>query len=47
MVTAARAMAAVTKRATWQATKRVLAMEIAIATATEVVDDKEGDGKGG
>jgi hypothetical protein len=31
----------------WRATKRALAMEIAIATATQVVGNKKGNGKGG
>jgi hypothetical protein len=47
MVTAARAMETATKRVTWWATKTVLAMEIAIATAMGVVGNKEGNGKGG
>jgi hypothetical protein len=47
MVTAARAIAPATKRATWRVTKRALAMEISIATATGVMGDEEGDGKGG
>jgi hypothetical protein len=44
MVRVARAMAMATMRAIWQAMMRVLGMEIAIATATGVVGDKEGDG---
>ncbi len=31
----------------WWATKRALAMEIAIVTATRVAGNKKGDGKGG
>ncbi len=42
----ARAMVTATKRTMWWATKRALATEIAIATATGVVGNKESDGKG-
>jgi hypothetical protein len=47
MVTVERAMATATKRATWRAMKRVLAIKIAIAGAMGVVGDKESNGKGG
>ncbi len=47
MVTATRAMATATKRVAWRAMKRTLAMDVVIATATDIVGDNKGNGKCG